>query len=65
MPTHWTPGCEPAAPPSNRTGRLLLTCTTVAELVARAGIVLREQTYGGSLDHVVMIDPDGNEFCVA
>jgi hypothetical protein len=27
---------------------------------------VREETYGGpELGHVVMLDPEGNEFCVA
>jgi hypothetical protein len=37
---------------------------TVARLVAAGGSVLREDTVGGRLDHVVMADPEGNELCV-
>jgi catechol 2,3-dioxygenase-like lactoylglutathione lyase family enzyme len=37
----------------------------VTELVAAGATVVREESYGGPLDHVVMLDPEGNEFCVA
>jgi Glyoxalase-like domain len=36
-----------------------------AELVAAGATVVREDTYDGQLDHIVMHDPEGNEFCVA
>ncbi|GAA3940724.1 glyoxalase [Amorphoplanes auranticolor] len=36
----------------------------VAELVAAGATAVREESYG-VLDHVVMQDPEGNEFCVA
>ncbi|MFI6478502.1 VOC family protein [Nonomuraea sp. NPDC050663] len=37
-----------------------------AELVAAGAAVVREVSYGEQrLDHVVMTDPEGNEFCVA
>jgi hypothetical protein len=36
----------------------------VAELVAAGATVVREESYE-HLDHVVMLDPEGNEFCVA
>jgi hypothetical protein len=36
----------------------------VAELVAAGATAVREESYG-DLDHVVMHDPEGNEFCVA
>ncbi|MDQ2848880.1 MAG: VOC family protein [Actinomycetota bacterium] len=38
---------------------------TVPKLVALGGTVVREERYGPALDHVVMLDPEGNEFCVA
>jgi hypothetical protein len=38
---------------------------TVPELVAAGAMVVREESYGGQLDHIVMLDPEGNEFCVA
>jgi len=37
----------------------------VPELVAAGAVVLREVSYRGKLAHVVMLDPEGNEFCVA
>ena len=37
----------------------------VAELVAAGATTVREETYGGELGHVVMLDPEDNEFCVA
>ncbi|WP_309113042.1 VOC family protein [Saccharothrix sp.] len=36
----------------------------VRELVAAGGTVLREDSIDGVPDHVVMADPEGNEFCV-
>ena len=36
-----------------------------AELVAAGATTAREESYGEQLDHVVMLDPEGNEFCVA
>jgi Glyoxalase-like domain len=37
----------------------------VAELIAAGATAVREQSYGPRLGHVVMLDPEGNEFCVA
>ena len=37
----------------------------VAELTAAGATAVREESYGEHLGHVVMIDPEGNEFCVA
>ena len=37
----------------------------VPELTARGASVVREEHGGDHLDHVVMLDPEGNEFCVA
>jgi len=36
----------------------------VERLVAAGGSVSREDVFDGALDHVVMADPEGNEFCV-
>jgi len=36
----------------------------VDRLVGAGGTVLREDLVEGELDHVVMADPEGNEFCV-
>jgi hypothetical protein len=38
---------------------------TVPDLVAQGATVVREEASGNQLDHVVMLDPEGNEFCVA
>ena len=37
----------------------------VAELMAAGAVTVREEFYGEDLGHVVMLDPEGNEFCVA
>lgn len=37
----------------------------VPELVTLGASVVREEHYEGALGHVVMLDPEGNEFCVA
>lgn len=37
----------------------------VPELVALGGTFVREEHYGEVLGHVVMRDPEDNEFCVA
>ena len=37
----------------------------VAELVTAGATFVREESYGEHLGHVVMLDPEGNEFCVA
>ena len=39
--------------------------TKVAELAASGATVVREEAYGDQLGHVVLLDPEGNEFCVA
>ncbi|GAA0803107.1 VOC family protein [Spirilliplanes yamanashiensis] len=36
-----------------------------AGLVAAGATVVRDEWYGGQFGHVVMLDPEGNEFCVA
>jgi predicted enzyme related to lactoylglutathione lyase len=36
-----------------------------AELVAAGATQVREEFYGDQLGHVVLLDPEGNEFCVA
>lgn len=37
----------------------------VDELVTLGATLVREEMYGEALGHVVMHDPEGNEFCVA
>lgn len=52
-------------PPWDMAERERLIHAKVAELVAAGATVVREETYDESLGHVVMQDPEGNEFCVA
>lgn len=57
---------RPAGPPPWDTAdRERLIRAKVAELVAAGGRSVREEHYGDDLGHVVMLDPEGNEFCVA
>jgi hypothetical protein len=37
----------------------------VAQLATAGATTVREESYGEHLDHVVILDPEGNEFCVA
>jgi hypothetical protein len=37
---------------------------TAADLIVAGASVVGEQTYGPELGHIVMLDPEGNEFCV-
>ena len=52
-------------PPWDMIGREALIREKVAALVQIGGTVVREESYGEHLGHVVMLDPEGNEFCVA
>jgi hypothetical protein len=52
-------------PPWDMTERDQRIRTKVRELVAAGATAIREESHGGQLDHVVMLDPEGNEFCVA
>jgi hypothetical protein len=36
-----------------------------ADLTAAGATHVRDETYDGVLGHIVMLDPEGNEFCVA
>ena len=45
--------------------RELLIRAKSAELVTGGATTVREEFYGDHLGHVVMLDPEGNEFCVA
>jgi hypothetical protein len=38
--------------------------TKQAELVGAGALTLREDGVGADLDHLVMADPEGNEFCI-
>ena len=52
-------------PPWDMPQREQLIRAKVAELVAVGGTMVREESYSEYLGHVVMLDPEGNEFCVA
>jgi hypothetical protein len=52
-------------PPWDMAARALLIRAKVAELIAAGATAVREESYGEHLGHVVMLDPEGNEFCVA
>ena len=42
-----------------------LVLERVTELLGAGATWVREERYGDVLGHVVMLDPEGNEFCVA
>ncbi len=52
-------------PPWDMAARAVLIRTKSEELVAAGAVVVREENYDGGLGHIVMLDPEGNEFCVA
>lgn len=52
-------------PPWDMATREKLIRAKVTELAAAGATATREESYGGDLGHVVMRDPEGNEFCVA
>lgn len=52
-------------PPWDMTEREQRIRAKVRDLAAAGATAVREETYGGQLGHVVMLDPEGNEFCVA
>ena len=52
-------------PPWDMAERERLIRTKAAQLAGGGGTVVREESYGPDLGHVVMLDPEGNEFCVA
>lgn len=51
--------------PWDMAARERLIRAKVPELVAAGASVVREERFGEVLGHVVMLDPEGNEFCVA
>ena len=53
------------SPPWDLADRERLIRATVASLVAAGATAVRDEHYDGALGHVVMTDPEGNEFCVA
>jgi hypothetical protein len=52
-------------PPWDMAEREQLIRAKVTELAAAGATAVREESYDGDLGHVVMHDPEGNEFCVA
>jgi Glyoxalase-like domain len=53
------------APPWDMSGREQLIRAKAAELVTAGATAVSEESYGEHLGHIVMLDPEGNEFCVA
>ena len=51
-------------PPWDMAEREELIRAKAAELVTLGATNVREEFYGAHLGHVVMLDPEGNEFCV-
>ena len=52
-------------PPWDPAGRETLIRAKAAELSEAGATRVREESYDGALGHIVMLDPEGNEFCVA
>ena len=52
-------------PPWDMAERERLIRAKAAELVDAGARTVREESYGEHLGHIVMLDPEGNEFCVA
>jgi len=52
-------------PPWDPADRERLVRARVADLVGAGATFVREDHFGDELGHVVMLDPEGNEFCVA
>jgi hypothetical protein len=53
------------APPWDMAAREPLLRAKADELVAAGATRVREELNGKDLGHIVMLDPEGNEFCVA
>jgi hypothetical protein len=52
-------------PPWDMVERARLIRAKAADLVKAGATLVREESYDEELGHVVMLDPEGNEFCVA
>ncbi len=52
-------------PPWDMAERAVLIRRKVDELRSAGATEVREELYGEHVGHVVMLDPEGNEFCVA
>ena len=51
-------------PPWDLAERERLIRAKAAELVEAGATRVREESYGEDFGHIVMLDPEGNEFCV-
>ena len=51
-------------PPWNMPERTVAIRSKVDQLVGAGATRVRDELYDGALGHVVMLDPEGNEFCV-
>ncbi|HEY8788070.1 MAG TPA: VOC family protein [Actinopolymorphaceae bacterium] len=51
-------------PPWDMAERERLIRSKAAELLGAGATSVREEFYDGGLGHIVMLDPEGNEFCV-
>jgi hypothetical protein len=52
-------------PPWDMDKREALIRAKTAELVDAGAVLVRAEAWDGQLSHIVMLDPEGNEFCVA
>jgi predicted enzyme related to lactoylglutathione lyase len=52
-------------PPWDMARREGLIRAKAAELADAGATAVREEFYGEHLGHIVMLDPEGNEFCIA
>ncbi|TWP51266.1 VOC family protein [Lentzea tibetensis] len=52
-------------PPWDMAERAQLIRSKAASLAALGATLVRSESYGDQLGHIVMLDPEGNEFCVA
>lgn len=52
-------------PPWDMAEREQLIRAKAAELVAAGATTVGEEFYGEQFGHIVLLDPEGNEFCVA
>ena len=51
-------------PPWDMADRQRLIRAKAAELASAGAVMVREDVFDGHLDHIVMQDPEGNEFCI-
>ena len=52
-------------PPWDMRAREVLIRAKSAELADAGAVIVREESWDGQLSHIIMLDPEGNEFCVA